>query len=469
VAEGKVLNEADFLGWCARLGLTEQARATVAAVRSLNPSRRVGGGRRNVSGRYPSRKMGMVIQFESHRVELPFIYEVEHDPQVLEYYDQPPSIPLAYPALNGKRLSVMHTPDYFVLREDSAGWVECKTPEDLEKLATCSPHRYLRDSDGNWRCVPGEAYASAMGLSYTVWSSAQVNWVLQRNLQFLEDYLRLTSLDAAEVANPAIKTAVEAEPGMFLSELLEKVRGIAEPDEIYFLIASGSIYIDLNAAAIAEPDRVRVFANAEIAKACELAQPDINKSAVNCGAAGSPFAETLTSRTEAFRFLAAASELDLAAANRRFDFVKRHLAGENLSPSVPARTIRLWAAKYRLAKEQYGNGYVGLLPKTNQRGNRTHRLPTESRDLLVQFVENDYENLKQKTKVASWAALKHKCEESCVVAPSYVTFCTAVQNRSAFEQVSKRQGHRAAYTHAAFHFELERTTPRGSPFRDRAH
>ena len=61
-----MLNEADVLGWCARLGLTEEARATVAAVRSLNPSRRVGGGGRNVSGRYPSRKMGMTIQFESH-------------------------------------------------------------------------------------------------------------------------------------------------------------------------------------------------------------------------------------------------------------------------------------------------------------------------------------------------------------------------------------------------------------------
>jgi transposase InsO family protein len=103
---------------------------------------------------------------------------------------------------------------------------------------------------------------------------------------------------------------------------------------------------------------------------------------------------------------------------------------------------------------------VGLLPQTNKRGNHTHRLPAESRNLLVQFVENDYENLKQKTKVASWAALKQKCEESGVVAPSYVTFCTAIQKRSAFEQVLKRQGHRAAYAHAAFHFELERTTPR---------
>jgi hypothetical protein len=85
--------------------------------------------------------MGAIIQFESHRVELPFVYELEHDPGVLEYYDQPPSIPLTYYHPNGRRLSVMHTPDFFVLCQDSAGWVECKTSEDLEKLAVKSPHR----------------------------------------------------------------------------------------------------------------------------------------------------------------------------------------------------------------------------------------------------------------------------------------------------------------------------------------
>jgi hypothetical protein len=57
----------------------------------------VGGGRDNVSGRYPSRKMGSTIQFESHRVELPFVYEMEHSTNVLEYYEQPPSLPLVYP------------------------------------------------------------------------------------------------------------------------------------------------------------------------------------------------------------------------------------------------------------------------------------------------------------------------------------------------------------------------------------
>ncbi len=104
------------------------------------------------------------------------------------------------------------------------------------------------------------------------------------------------------------------------------------------------------------------------------------------------------SHGEAFRLLAAASEQDLIAANRRFDLVKRHLEGERAHASVPARTLRFWMAQYRLAKEQYGNGYVGLLPKTGSEETAPAGLPEESRNLLTEFVENDYENLKQKTK-----------------------------------------------------------------------
>jgi hypothetical protein len=137
--------------------------------------------------------MGVTIQFESHRVELAFIYQLEHDSSVLEYYDQPPSIPLAYDASNGRRLSVLHTPDFFVIRKDAAGWEECKTEEDLGKLAEKSPNRYQRDNASHWRCAPGESHANQFGLYYHVRSDASINWTIQQNLQFLDDYLRVDS------------------------------------------------------------------------------------------------------------------------------------------------------------------------------------------------------------------------------------------------------------------------------------
>src|SRR3954453_19857382 len=161
-----MLSETELLLWFRRLAVTERAQAALRQVRSSDPARLVGGGRQNVSGRYPSRKMGVTIQFESHRVELALIYELGHDPNVLEYYDQPPPIKLECESANGKPLSVLHTADYFVLRIDGAGWVECKTEEDLQHLSERSPHRYHWDD--HWRCPPGEAYATALGFTYLV-------------------------------------------------------------------------------------------------------------------------------------------------------------------------------------------------------------------------------------------------------------------------------------------------------------
>jgi hypothetical protein len=80
-----MLSQEALLAWFCRMGLSDPAQTVITNVRSSPPARLVGSGRQSVSGRYPSRKMGVTIQFESHRVELPFLHELEHDPDVLEY------------------------------------------------------------------------------------------------------------------------------------------------------------------------------------------------------------------------------------------------------------------------------------------------------------------------------------------------------------------------------------------------
>ena len=111
-----MISQAEFNHWCQQHHLSAEARAMIDHIRSSPPARRMRSASQNVSGQYPSRKMGRTIQFESHRNELAAIYELEHDPTALEYYDQPTSIKLEYEAKNGRRIAVFHTPDYFVLR-----------------------------------------------------------------------------------------------------------------------------------------------------------------------------------------------------------------------------------------------------------------------------------------------------------------------------------------------------------------
>ncbi|MBI4320245.1 MAG: TnsA endonuclease N-terminal domain-containing protein [Chloroflexi bacterium] len=181
-----MLSRQELTNLCQRLGLSEQARSTIESIRSSPPARRVRGAAGNVSVRYPSRKMGVTIQAESHRNELAGVYEKEHDPETLEYFDQPPPIKLVYQAKNGQQVGVLHTPDYFVIRTDSIGWEEWKTEEELHRLLVKMPNRYVRGEDGRWCCPPGERYAEQFGFFYRVRSSDEIDWVLQRNLLFLE-------------------------------------------------------------------------------------------------------------------------------------------------------------------------------------------------------------------------------------------------------------------------------------------
>src|SRR2546422_674120 len=216
-----MLSQNAFEVWCQKLALSEQAEASLSQIRSSPPSRLVRGAAGNVSGRYPSKKMGCTIQFESHRGELAFIYQMEHDATVLKFYDQPESIKLIYTGKTGKPVGIFHTPDFFVLRSDGAGWVECKMEDHLPQLADHMPHRYVRNGDGTWSCPPGEAYAQPFGLFYRLQSSAQIDWIYQRNLRFLEDYLRFSRPPQSAEVTTAIRALVMGKPALTLLELLE--------------------------------------------------------------------------------------------------------------------------------------------------------------------------------------------------------------------------------------------------------
>jgi hypothetical protein len=191
--------------WHKCLNLSDEAQIIIHQIRTSQPARSVQSFKGNVHGRYPSQKMGVTIQFESHKNELAFIYDYEHeDDDVLEYYDQSSTIKLDYEAANGRRLGVLHTPDFFILRVNSAGWEECKTEEELIKLLAKNPNRYFKDTEGVWRCPPGEAYAAKFGFYYRVRSSSEINWTFQRNVEFLEDYFRSDSPVIADRRRPIL-------------------------------------------------------------------------------------------------------------------------------------------------------------------------------------------------------------------------------------------------------------------------
>jgi hypothetical protein len=457
--------------------------------------------------------MGVTIQFESHRVELAAIYEMEHDRSVLEYFDQPPPIKLTYESPKGRSMAVWHTPDFFVIRDREAGWEEWKTEEELQRLKDRNPNRYFPKpkEHGGWDCPPGVAFAAPLGLYYRVRSSAEIDWTFQRNIQFLDDYLRG---DPSTIPTSSRETAcahVSAAPGLRLDKLLQATKVSVSADDIFGMIAANILYVNLHAAPLAEPSRVEVYSSPE---AATVAKPHSAGGAqllcpgkLQCGhtliwdsrlwkvvnvgntsigllsedrkLAELPMTALETflherkielalddlknvSESAIFERLSRCSGNDYRIANWRSGFAARYLRDGSLpaATEVPLRTFYRWVTRYRQTEMSYGSGYLGLLPKHCATGNCTPRLPEPSRQEMNHVIEHDYERKKQKTMYASWIKLKLSCEEKGIPVPSYKTFTVAVHHRDPYRQKLKRQGRRSAYALEPFYFELELTTPR---------
>src|SRR5258708_14391625 len=105
---------------------------------------------------YPTKKMQCIIKGESAKVEFAFLLEAEHDDAVLEFYDQPPPIPLEYQDRRNRTQRPLHTADYFVFRYDSAGSEEGKPVDRLQQFVRQGPHRHGLDEKGQCRCPPAK-------------------------------------------------------------------------------------------------------------------------------------------------------------------------------------------------------------------------------------------------------------------------------------------------------------------------
>ena len=502
-----MLSPEAFAQWCQRLGLSEEARTIITRIRTSPPSRRVQGRAGNVSGQYPSRKMGFGIQFESRHNELAAITLMEHDPTVLEYYDQPERITLTYQGPQ-KRVSVRHTPDFFVLREDSVGWMECKTEDALLRFAEQHSQRYVQANDGTWTCPPGIAYAQTVGLSYWLRSSYETNQVYFENLRFLEEYLIGTHAVVHPETVTAIRSLAMHQPGMSLRDLLGRL-GRATADDVYVLLITDQLYIDLHHFDLARPEHVPVFLDKEVAQVYSfMATPTVETpppplilsvqpgsvlwwdgnafTLLNLGEREAallteerqlmsiPRSEferlwnqgimtTVAESAEAERQVAAKARLEqakpqhLEVATQRYTALAAFQQGR-MPPDVSRRSIQRWQKQYREGEVKYGNGYLGLLPEWSACGNRLPRLDQEVEELLEHFIANTYETLKQQPMREVYLLFERAARDKHLPVPSYTTFQQRVTHRSSPDATRKRYGPRAAAAEEWF-WEIEPTTP----------
>ncbi len=254
------LTDEEFRAWCQRNNIGQETEAYIQRLRQSEPERRVRSRASNVSGRYPSVKMGCSIQFESQHVELWGIYTMERDSDVLEMYDQPTRIQLHYHARSGRKTSPWHTPDFLVLRRNGAGFEEWKQASLLDKLAISQPHRYQRHPQGGWKSPPGEQAAQLLGLSYRVRTSAEYHPFYIQNLKFLQDFwTHLFSIE--EEQEKLVLESLQAYPGVSVKSLLDAHPSLPV-DVIWALLIKQCLFTNLSATVLTSWDQVFLYRSA---------------------------------------------------------------------------------------------------------------------------------------------------------------------------------------------------------------
>src|SRR6266571_4373382 len=394
-----------------RLNLQKEAQDQLIAVRSSPPSRLPDSRAGNMPVWYPSKKMQCIIKAESAKVEFAFLLQAEHDDEVLEIWDQPPSIPLEYVDKRGHMQRPVHTPDYFLFRASSAEWVECKSSQELVKQAEARPNRYRLDERGTWRCPPGEAYAAKYGLTYRVWASDQVNWAAQDNALYLEDYYQdLERLVVPEAVLETLVRLVKEHPGILLSDL--RVESSIPADLVNIAVAKHDLYVNLATYRLSEPSHTPVFRNRQAGRT--YSKP---KGQEDEAAAVSPLPVTPANFTaEGRALLEQASDVDLATALFRNRVIRPEDYHDDEQAqtaarrsAIPVRTKQYWQQLYREGETRYGSGFLGLLPHYHNCGG-IRKIDAEVIALIHQVLETHYDTTTRRPKRGAYGEYL-KCSE----------------------------------------------------------
>ncbi|MBT0663656.1 DDE-type integrase/transposase/recombinase [Geobacter pelophilus] len=499
------MNDDQYAEWKAMVPRPPAGDAIIDSIRLKPPGRNVRGNYSNMTGVFQSQKMGCEIKSESNMGEWCFIRECEVSDEVLEFYDQPPEqIKISWTNEHGLNQGIWSTADFFLLRQDgSAGWVEVK-PESVLLTSSAHSNRYLRHDDGSWSCPSGEEFAERLGLFYHICSTAEFNAILQRNIEYILDFLH-ESGNIAPSAKRSILQLVATHEGITLGEIFSH-EGDYSRSDVLKLIAYEELYVDLNQHVLARHQSVPVFTN----RAMSDSFLDLPLAGGWSPAAGSvrlaegsiisfdgrPFeiiqisndvwlrnqdGKVTTFSLETFEQLikigkitstgdASARNADIQAIlnsksddeferarQRMRDFVLPWL---NKAGRQTPSTAWKWLRRYRDAEMTYGCGFLGLFDDCKARGNRQAKMPKRAAALINDVLHQVYLTKSQPTLKRAYAEYVQRCEEEGITPASQRTFCGVSSKISRVEVTRKRKGKKAAYQVEISYWQLEIDTPR---------
>lgn len=487
-----------------RAKLFGAAVEVINRIRSSHPQRRVASGKSNVASRFSSKKMGLVIQAESHNNELPAVISWEFDENTYEFWDQPQGLKISY---LGEKGWVTHTtvPDYFLLQEDFTGWVECKTEQELQQKRDSGSQLFTKDEQGNWRCPAGEAAAAKFGLQFMVRSSADNNTTFVRNMVFLADYMDARCPAVPESDAKSILEIFEKDAWHEVKVLIDAGY---KADHIYKLIADQRLHFDVHNQLLARTHLTVIFRDSSAAAALQLHIQSQNDSSKNSAVINLDPGEsfiwdgvvwTIVNRGDKSLYIRNSDNIyqDLkystvcqlvadgtitglnkgnSGTSRKVEEILRSASPDSHKrateryhqiflddPSqvtVSERSLRRWKQMYRDAELVYGYGYIGLLSTVVNRGNRNSKIEPRVREIANEVINEFYLKPNGRSATACWGEVELRCSEEGLTPLSEKSFLAHIKKLCSNDVKTVREGAKAAYSKSPFIWYLEQTTPR---------
>lgn len=414
------ITTAEFRKYTKRLGLSELAIDYVTQARSSNPARRVeSNGSCNTVWRYPSVKMGTTVALESSE-EFILATQLEFDADVLEYWEQPPSVALVMRDKKGNRRRCSYVPDFLVIRHNEVQVVQVKPAEQCERLSREHPHRWSWSGSVANDTAAAERF-SEIGLPHLVYSDGQAHKVRADNCRLML-HVRQAVVEQ-EVARRLSKAlaALSASKVLSMGQLMLDA-DIATATPIVRLIAQSDLFTDLDRWRLSVPDecfisRSKGAIEAHVASLAALAGSD----------------ETVTQL----------SSVELREAHHRLLVLR----GE-LPASRSHRSIRRWRKKLQASS---GNP-LGLRPHHRGKGNRTPRISDDEENLLISSLREHYLSNLCVSRLAAYGhylvdhqgAVERGALPLSSLAVSYVTYAARSRRIPPEELAAARSGGRAA-------------------------
>jgi putative transposase len=443
-------------------------------------------------GSFPSEKMGHTVQWESVTGERPLVLLWEYDAACLEMWDQSLKLKINYVLPSGKNSGQRTAIDFVVLLSDWAGGIDYKTSAELTKLSVEEPYRWVQTGPKSWDQPPAREALKKLGLGYRVLSDHDIPHVLVRNIEFLRPRL-MREVEVPAGAVDTLRSALADDRRVLLTDA---IRLVGDASFVYEGHFRRHWYLELRQDALALPDNSwvypdpgtqRMFAalgRSKLEHFSEQIDPDaiplksvvvwagqryqlVNRTPVEVfllapGQSIAPMlqkdfrrlvrSQDITTTTQpplwnpdGLEVLKCATNSSIDEAIEKQEVLERVRAGVKISEcGAPRRTYYDWKAEFDEGERQFGNGFIGLIPRHDLKGNRTPRTEAAELELLRKAFAWLREPVPREAG-AGYAYYVALCVKAVVEPRSLVSFNAAWNAEDSHAKTVDREGKRAAY------------------------